>query len=209
MAWHTHPNLCVGLRSGCAQRIVSHFASGRWHPPVDEVGKPGNVGYFMLSWPTLALAVLIGTADHQPLTACQLEAMSQCELEELYRCSPPASGLHCFYPGQAFKKKGCGISRASSLLWKGKVFDGCVMINRWCLGLEGVKAQVSEDCSWLDGKPSLILDYRGSSKVIWRNARDEVRQVGPGLYLGIMYVEKGCEIERVRFFILEAEGCGQ
>jgi hypothetical protein len=46
------------------------------------------------------------------------------------------------------------------------------MINRWCLGMEGVPAKVHEGESWLDGNPSLILDYRGSSKLIWRNARE-------------------------------------
>jgi hypothetical protein len=93
-------------------------------------------------------------------------------------------------------------------MWKGKVFDGCgTMVNRWCLGLESVPANVYEGCSWLDGNPSLILDYRGRSKVIWRNARDEVRQVCPGLYLGIMYRDKGCTPERVRFFILTSDAC--
>jgi hypothetical protein len=185
-----------------------HFSFRSVPPTVDVLANQVKWGDFMICWPTLALAVLLSSADHPPLTACQLEAMSRCELEELYRRSPPASGLHCFHSGKAFKKKGCGISRGSSLLWKGKVFEGCVMINRWCLGLEGVRAQVSEGCSWLDGNPSLILDYRGSSKLIWRNARDEVREVGPGLYLGIMYVEKGCQPELVRFFILEADCCG-
>jgi hypothetical protein len=149
----------------------------------------------------------LGNSDLQAVTACQLAAMSPCELEALYRQSPPASGLHCFHPGQAFRKKGCGIAKASSWLWKGKVFDGCVMVNRWCLGLEAVPARVHEGESWLDGQPSLILDYRGSSKLIWRNARDEIRQVGPGLYLGIMYVDKGCQPERVRFFLLESDCC--
>ena len=40
--------------------------------------------------------------------------------------------------------------------------------------------------SWLDGNPSMILDYEGTSKV-YANYRDEIRQVTPGLYLGLMY----------------------
>lgn len=151
---------------------------------------------------------LMASMDCDHVSACQLRQMSKCELEELYRRSPPAPNLRCFHAGQAFRRHGDGISHGSGLLWKGKVFDGCgSMVNRWCLGLEGVPANVCEGASWLDGKPSLILDYRGSSKVIWRNARDEIRQVGPGLYLGIMYVEKGCQHKRARFFILESDCC--
>jgi hypothetical protein len=50
------------------------------------------------------------------------------------------------------------------------------------------------------------MDYRGMSH-IWGNVRDEIREVAPGLYLGLMY---RCKADRSRmklFFALQAYSC--
>jgi len=45
---------------------------------------------------------------------------------------------------------------------------------------------VYRDESWFDGKEAIILDYSKTSLVAhW--IRDEIREVAPGLYLGIVY----------------------
>jgi hypothetical protein len=41
--------------------------------------------------------------------------------------------------------------------------------------------------SWLDNQPAIILDYSKTSLVA-RSVRDEIREVGPGTYLGIVYI---------------------
>ena len=46
------------------------------------------------------------------------------------------------------------------------------------------------------------MDYRGRS-LIWARQRDEVRQIGPNLYLGIAYKEKRGMRHHVQFFALE------
>src|SRR5581483_11598637 len=123
------------------------------------------------------------------LTADCLEHMSRDELECLYRASPSAPVLDGYFPGRSLK-----MPRASSVIWKGKEFRcGQVIINHWCMGIVAVQAKVCLGESWLDGKPAFIMDYRGSSRMIWRNSRDELREVAPGLYLGIMYKEGKCE----------------
>ena len=78
-------------------------------------------------------------------------------------------------------------SNAAKLAWQGKVFDpeSSTATNRF-FGVRAIKGNVYAGPSWLDGNPSMILDYEGTSK-IYGNYRDEIRQVAPGLYLGLMY----------------------
>jgi hypothetical protein len=40
--------------------------------------------------------------------------------------------------------------------------------------------------SWFDQKPAVILDYSKSSLVA-QKVRDEIREVSPGLFLGIVF----------------------
>ena len=140
-----------------------------------------------------------------PLTVQSLGHMSRCQLEDLYRRSAPAPELCGYLPGWA-KGRGCSYSKASQKIWKGKEFHDCELINHWACKVKGVKAQVAPGESWLDGGPALVMDYRGSSPVVWRNVRDELREVAPGLYLGAMFKDQHGKAEFVRFFVLEA-GC--
>ena len=49
-----------------------------------------------------------------------------------------------------------------------------------------IRSQVSYGPSWRDGAPCIVLDSSATS-FAYRNVRDEVREVAPGLYLGLMY----------------------
>jgi hypothetical protein len=54
------------------------------------------------------------------------------------------------------------------------------------IGLKAIIAKVYKDASWFDGKECIVLDYSQTSLVAhW--IRDEIRLVGPGVYLGIVY----------------------
>ncbi|MGI8729918.1 MAG: hypothetical protein ACR2LK_08005, partial [Solirubrobacteraceae bacterium] len=57
------------------------------------------------------------------------------------------------------------------------------------IGLRAVRAKVYREESWFDGKDAIILDYSKSS-LLARGIRDEIREVAPGLYLGIVYVRR-------------------
>ena len=113
-----------------------------------------------------------------------------------------AAGTAIFDPGTP---KAVRKARRTGLLWKGKVFtpDG-IMINRLAGGLEAVQARVFVTDSWYDGQPTLVFDYCGTSKV-FGNVRDEVREIEPGLYLGLTYLRQRCgPPELSNYFVLDA-----
>jgi hypothetical protein len=143
------------------------------------------------------------------LTAERLLRMSCRELEDLYRQAEPGPvpcgyyrGTTIFHPGTA---QTVPRSRATGLVWQGKYFDGCRIENK-VVGLHTGPGQVSCGTSWLDGRPSITLDYPPSSK-LFAKLHDELRQVAPGVYLAIAYRTDG-PCPRVHcFFVLEREGC--
>ena len=120
-----------------------------------------------------------------------LSRLSPAELEALYARSRPGAipcgrvrGLALVRPGT---KLGPVLSRSAKLAWQGKVFDadGSSSINRF-FGVKAVRAKVGYGPSWRDGNPALVLDYSQTSK-IYENYRDELREVSPGIYLGLMF----------------------
>jgi hypothetical protein len=78
--------------------------------------------------------------------------------------------------------------------WKGKFFEPdpvdpqrAVLKNRLLLlGTKAIVAQVYRGASWLDEKECIILDYSQTS-IVAQWIRDEIREVSPGLYLGVVY----------------------
>lgn len=78
--------------------------------------------------------------------------------------------------------------------WKGKVFEPdpvdsqrATLENRlFLLGTKAIVAQVYRGESWLDAKECIVLDYSHTS-IVAQWIRDEIREVSPGLYLGVVY----------------------
>ncbi len=136
-----------------------------------------------------------------------LARMSWGELECLYRQAEAGTIPAGYTRGRAIYCRGRLLSGAQSatsrLLWRGKHFDPCAgtLVNQW-RGFRAVRARVGCGTSWLDGRPSIVMDYRGTSR-FWPDVRDEAREVAPGLYLGIMYREKCGRPELKTFFALE------
>jgi hypothetical protein len=141
------------------------------------------------------------------LTMKQLIRMSPCELEQLY-----AQGILVPIPvgkirGQALLNPGTKLavptSRGSRLVWQGKIFnaDGQTAVNRF-FGLRLIKANVYNAESWRDGRPALILDYSQTS-MLYAPYRDEIRQVAPGLFLGLMFDRNTCPPKLKMYFALE------
>ena len=53
-------------------------------------------------------------------------------------------------------------------------------------GIRAVRAEVYAQDSWLDGQPCTVLDYSRSSRLFgW--IRDEIREVAPGVFLGVVW----------------------
>ncbi len=147
-----------------------------------------------------------------PLCLEQLACLSWCDLEQLYRQASPGTIPAGYLRGRAIYCPGAPLSptrsKISQSLWHGKHFcpaEG-ILINQWCLGTQAVRARVCYGDSWLDGQPSIVMDYRGMSHV-WGDVRDEIREVAPGLYLGLMYRCKAGQPRMKLFFALQACPC--
>jgi len=127
----------------------------------------------------------------------QLLQMSQAQLDELFTSSPAgdipdgeAEGTAIIAPGTTYSPQ--IASFINHFAWQGKTFDAAkgVLKNRiLLLGFSAILAKVYKGTSWLDGKECIVLDYSETSLLAhW--IRDEIRQIGPGKYLGVVYWEK-------------------
>jgi hypothetical protein len=124
----------------------------------------------------------------------ELLRMSQDELDTLFRRSDAgeiprgeAEGTVLVAPGTELA--GPAAKVVHFLVWQGKVFDpekGELRNEVLPFGLRAIRAKVYRDASWLDDKEAIILDYSKTSLVAhW--IRDEIRTVGSGVYLGLVY----------------------
>jgi hypothetical protein len=129
-------------------------------------------------------------------TASQLVEMSQTQLDALFRDSPAGPIPDGEADGTAIIAIDAEISELAAkvinlLVWKGKVFDarqGNLRNMVSPLGIKAVIAEVYRGESWFDGKECIVLDYSKTSLVAhW--VRDEIREISPDLYLGIVFWE--------------------
>ena len=127
----------------------------------------------------------------------QLLKMTQAELDELFTKSAPGKIPNGEAEGTAIVAAGTIYSGQIATLinhftWQGKVFDakkGLLKNKILAFGFHAIIAKVYKGPSWLDGKECIVLDYSDTSYVAhW--IRDEIRQIGPGLYLGKVYWDK-------------------
>jgi hypothetical protein len=127
----------------------------------------------------------------------QLLKMTQAQLDELFTKTEAgpipngeAKGTAIIAPGSAFSAD--VASWINLFAWQGKVFDaqkGVLKNKILPFGLNAIIAKVYKAPSWLDGKDCTVLDYSETSLVAhW--IRDEIREIGPGLYLGKVYWDK-------------------
>jgi hypothetical protein len=170
----------------------------------------GTMIRILLVLTSLAVASVASASDNavslpQPQTMNELVRMPANDLTSLFLASPVATIPQGYAPGRAIKNPGTRRtvlnSRATRLAWQGKIFrDDGTMINRFFGFGKAIPAEVYVGESLLDGQPALIFDY--SKSRLWPDVRDEVREVSPGLYLGIMYKGKS-QMEQKMFFTLD------
>jgi|ERR1700722_12928261 len=126
-----------------------------------------------------------------------LMKMSQQQLDDLFRNSPAgdipngeAQGTAIIAPDTVLE--GLAAKLIHLFAWQGKVFDAAAgeLRNKILpVGMKAIIAKVYKGQSWFDGKECIVLDYSQTSLIAeW--IRDEIRLVGPGVYLGIVYGEK-------------------
>ena len=128
----------------------------------------------------------------------QLLEMSPDELATLFRRSNageiPVGKMHgtlLVAPGTQIV--GPAMRFARLLVWQGKVFDpvqGDLRNLILPFGVKAVRAKVYKDASWFDEQETIVLDYSKTSFVA-KKIRDEIREVSPGVYLGLVFWERG------------------
>jgi hypothetical protein len=139
-------------------------------------------------------------------TSAQLLAMSAQQLDDLFGSSPAgnipngeAEGTAIIASGTVFSKE---IADIISLFgWKGKTFDaahGTLRNRLLAFGIDAIVAEVYKGNSWFDNKECVVLDYSKTS-IVASHIRDEIRQIGPGIYLGIVFWEN----KRTIYFALQ------
>ncbi len=127
----------------------------------------------------------------------KLLSMPQADLDALFAASPSgpipqgeANGTAIVAPGTVFSPE--IASFISYFAWQGKVFDplsGTLKNRIGPFGLNAIIARVYKAPSWFDQKDCIVLDYSETS-VVAHWIRDEIRLIGPGLYLGLVYSDK-------------------
>ena len=127
----------------------------------------------------------------------QLLTLSQAQLDELFMNSPAgeipdgeAKGTAIIAPGTKYTADIAEL--INHFGWQGKVFDAKrgMLKNRILLfGIQAIIAKVYKGASWVDGKECVVLDYSETSLVAQR-IRDEIRLIGPSLYLGVVFWDK-------------------
>jgi hypothetical protein len=127
----------------------------------------------------------------------KLLTMTQAELDDLFTSveagpipNGEAKGTAIVAPGTPYTPE---IAEFINIFaWQGKIFDAqkMVLVNKITVfGLHAVLARIMREPSWIDGKECIVLDYSQTSFVAhW--VRDEIRLIGPGLYLGIVFWDK-------------------
>jgi hypothetical protein len=160
----------------------------------------------------LALALAPGARAAGPcLTARDLARLNACQLDALFAAAtvgelPVGLGRGRILLRVDGKKMPRVRARLQGLVWKGKFFhpDGS-FVNQWA-GFRAISSTVAVGPSWHDGRPCLVLEYPPGTPV-FGNARDELRELAPGVWLGRFYAR--CPCGRLEgYFVLEL-ACGK
>ena len=138
--------------------------------------------------------------DASVLDLAALRRMSYAELDELYRNAKRPNTIsdldgHARGAMLAWRRPRTGpitwwlrvFGASTGFPWEGKSFDDGTGINRVTFfgKRKWFPFKTRFDKSFLDGKPTFVLDYSGpGNPPLIRSIVDEIREVAPGLYLG-------------------------
>lgn len=129
--------------------------------------------------------------------AADLLHMKGAALDELFRSSPAGDVPDGRGKGTVLVAPGTFVAGVMAKLlyliaWRGKVVDraDASLLNIVSpFGVKAIKAKIYNDASWVDGSECIVLDYSKTSFVA-RRIRDEIREVAPGVFLGMVFWSK-------------------
>ena len=127
-------------------------------------------------------------------TSAQLLTFSEVQLDDLFRQNPAgdipsgdAHGTAILAPGTKFTHEIASV--INIFAWQGKTFDAAhgTLVNRVSvIGIKAIVAEVYKAASLFDGKECIVLDYSKTS-LLAKHVRDEIREISPDVYLGLVY----------------------
>jgi hypothetical protein len=135
------------------------------------------------------------TARRRATSDLDVLRISGPDLDDLYRGGTVTEIPRGMGAGTAIFAPGRGVGRLLARItaraaWQGKVIDddGGHLVNLVSpLRRRAIKAEVYEADSWLDGGRAIFIDYSKTS-LIARWIHDEIREIAPDTYLGLVYV---------------------
>jgi len=125
-----------------------------------------------------------------------LVGVTMSQLGELFRSAKPGPIPHGQGKGTVLLLGTGGLPArlaaavTYALLWRGKVVNarkGRLLNLMSALSIPAIAAAVYEQNSWFDGKPCIVLDYSKTS-IVAHLVRDEIREIAPGVYLGLVFL---------------------
>ncbi|WBO69373.1 hypothetical protein [Streptomyces camelliae] len=128
-------------------------------------------------------------------TEAELLKTDDQKLEELFRRSPageipkgPMEG-RAIFPGAGPEGAWLLAGLVHLFGWRGKVFspDGYLSNRLTPMDILSIVAMVAPGPSLLDDQECIVIDYSNTS-LVFGGVRDEIRQVGPHLYLGLIWL---------------------
>lgn len=169
----------------------------------------------LCKWTFYGLAGLILAANpiaaEDEIVIERLEDLARChpsQLDALFSFGTVSSiptgrlrGLPLVNPGS---RGAIAASQGGRVAWSGKRIDanGLGAIN-FFFGVPSVRANTRIEPSLRDGRPAIILDYSQSSW-LYRNVRDEIREISPGIFLGYVDDTRTPDPTAKRWFALES-----
>jgi hypothetical protein len=143
----------------------------------------------------VAMGEVKSMTEQRSAAASSLPSMKRGQLSDLFESGSVDAVPDGKARGTVLLGTGGVLGRAvavfsHAVLWRGKVVDasrGRLQNLVGPLGTRAIAAAVYEGPSWHDGKPCIVLDYSKTSLVA-RMIRDEIREISPGTFLGLVFV---------------------
>ncbi|MCE9534560.1 MAG: hypothetical protein K8T89_26070 [Planctomycetes bacterium] len=170
----------------------------------------------MRAWPIIVSLLFTSSvrANEPTPVRCMddLLRMNECQLLDLFKASSAGSIPSGYAPGIVISNPGKHSTVAKSKIiqktvWQGKYFDDCGIMTNRMFGIKFSKGKYQPGTSWIDGLPANTIEYTDTS-LIFKPYRDEIREVAPGIHLGIMWKKDNCKPKIQSWFALDTRtGC--